>query len=256
MLCRDNHYQIDFEDLEEQLQSGVKAMILCSPHNPVGRVWTTKELSEIARLCLKNEVLIISDEIHADLTFPSVKHTPMAAISKEVSNQCITCMAPSKTFNLAGLQASYTIIENEHLKKKFDEQLSKQGLGSLNTMGNFAMEAAYNHGDQWLDELKALLHSHTEYVLKAFESSTDKIKVTKPEGTYLLWMDCTGMDMNSDQLKTFMIKNAKVGLNPGISYGEEGGQFMRMNIACPSETLQEGVRRILEAIKTNESVHA
>lgn len=256
LLREDNHYQIDFADLEKKLQSGVKAMILCSPHNPVGRVWTKEELAEIARLCIENDVVVISDEIHADLTFPKVKHTPIASISKEISNRCVTCMAPSKTFNLAGLQASYIITENDDLKKKFDEQLSKQGLGSLNTMGNFALEAAYTYGDQWLDELKALLHSHTEYVMKAFEQATDKIRVIQPEGTYLLWLDCSGMNMTSEELKAFMIKEAKVGLNAGVSYGEEGNQFMRMNIACPAETLHEGVNRILEAVKRHESVHA
>ncbi|MGG4180601.1 PatB family C-S lyase [Virgibacillus pantothenticus] len=245
----DNYYQIDFNDFEEKLKQGVKAFILCSPHNPVGRVWKREELEQLARLCLAYNVLIISDEIHCDLTFPGEIHIPIASLSEEINNQAITCMSPSKTFNLAGLQASYIVTANKELREKINNQLSKQGVHELNTMGNTALEAAYIHGDQWLDELREVLKSHKEYVQKMFQTQVPYITVTNSEGTYLLWIDCSTLKMEPDALRKFMIQEAKVGLNTGKDYGEEGSSFMRMNIACPRVTLEEGVNRIIQAIQ-------
>lgn len=248
LVLKGNYYHIDFNDFEEKLKSGVKAFILCSPHNPVGRVWRKEELQEMARLCLKYDVLIISDEIHADLVYPGYHHIPIASLSNDIANHTITCMSPSKTFNLAGLQASYIITSNEERKKKLDSQLSIQGHVMLNTLGNTALEAAYTHGETWLDELKYVLEKNRNYVSEMLEKHT-KLKVTKSEGTYLLWIDCSAMELDNTALKKFMIEQAKVGLNEGSSYGEEGKLFMRMNIACPRKTLEEGVRRIIEAVQ-------
>ncbi|NBJ69270.1 MULTISPECIES: PatB family C-S lyase [Clostridia] len=245
----DNYYQIDFNDFEEKLKQGVKAFILCSPHNPVGRVWKREELEELSRLCLAYNVLIISDEIHCDLTFPDEIHIPIASLSEEINNRTITCMSPSKTFNLAGLQASYVITANKELREKLNDQLSKQGVHGLNTMGNTALEAAYMHGDHWLDELRQVLKSHKEYVQKMFQAQIPYITVTNSEGTYLLWIDCSTLKMEPDALRKFMIQEARVGLNTGNDYGEEGSSFMRMNIACPRVTLEEGVDRIIQAIQ-------
>lgn len=246
LLKKDGYFQIDFDDFEEKLKTGVKAFILCSPHNPVGRVWKKEELEEMARLCLKYDVLVISDEIHSDLVFPGFHHTPIAALSDEIKRQTITCMSPSKTFNLAGLQASYIITADNNKRNILNAQLEKQGHGMLNTMGNVAIDAAYNHGESWLEELNDLLDSHKRYVKDMLEKYT-QIKVTRTEGTYLLWLDCSALGMDSNHLRTFMIQKAKVGLNPGSEYGDEGDQFMRMNIACPRAILDEGVKRMIAA---------
>lgn len=247
---QDNYYTVDFADFEEKLKSGVKAFILCSPHNPVGRVWTEEELQEMARLCLKYDVLIISDEIHADLVYPGKHHIPIASLSEEIANQTITCMAPSKTFNLAGLETSYTITPNEELRNKLKAQFSKQGYSnSLNTMANTALEAAYNNGKSWLDELVTVLSSHQQYVTEMFKEHAPELSVVQGEGTYLLWIDCTALGLSSKELKQFFIEKAKVGLNAGFDYGDEGEQFMRMNIACPKATLADGVKQIIDAVK-------
>ncbi len=248
LLKKDSYYHIDFDDFENKLKQGVKAFVLCSPHNPVGRVWTKEELQEMARLCLKYDVLILSDEIHGDLTYPNENHIPIASLSDDIADQTITCMSPSKTFNLAGLQVSYVITTDKEKRDALNKQLSSQGHHMLNTMGNTAMEAAYLHGEEWLDELRTVLKEHQEYVTKMFRENTDVLEVIRSEGTYLLWIDCSAMQMDSKQLKKFMIENAKVGLNTGTDYGEEGKTFMRMNIACPRETLEEGVKRIITAV--------
>ena len=249
LIEKDQYFTIDFDDFEEKLKTGVKAFILCSPHNPVGRVWKKEELEEIARLCLKYDVMIFSDEIHADLVFPGEKHTPIASLSDEVLENTITCMAPSKTFNLAGLEASYVIAADAEKRKKLKNQFLKSGYnGLLNTMANTALEAAYTYGKPWLEELMQLLESHKNYVTEQLEEETN-LKVTRSEGTYLLWLDCTGLGLSGKELKQFMIEKAKVGLNAGLDYGDEGEQYMRMNIACPRATLEEGVNRIIDAVK-------
>lgn len=252
-ILEDDYYTIDFANFEAKLKEGVKAFILCSPHNPVGRVWTEEELTEIARLCVKHDVLILSDEIHGDLTFPDQKHIPIASLSGEFANQTVTFMAPSKTFNLAGLQASYMITPNTEMKAKIDEALKSQGLGSLNTMGNTALEAAYKHGEEWLDSLRTVIYEHYQFAKKTIHEQTTSLKVVHSEGTYLLWLDCSDLGLNSEELETFMIEEAKVGLNKGAAYGEEGQQFMRMNLACPKKTLEEGVNRIVQAVNQHEA---
>ncbi|MUK90030.1 putative C-S lyase [Ornithinibacillus sp. L9] len=247
LVRKDNYYHIDFEDFEEKLKQGVKAFILCSPHNPVGRVWTKEELLEMARLCLQYDVMIFSDEIHADLTYPNQHHIPIASLSEEIADKTITCMAPSKTFNLAGLQASYVITSNKSKRNNLNDHLGKQGHHMLNTMATTAMEAAYEHGEEWLEELKHVLLENRNYVSEQLQKYTN-LNVVDSDGTYLLWIDCSALGLNDKELKKFMIEKAKVGLNTGIEYGEEGSGFMRMNIACPKPLLKEGVKRIIEAV--------
>ncbi|BAC14294.1 MalY/PatB family protein [Oceanobacillus iheyensis] len=251
LVYEDQYYTIDFNDMEKKLASGIKAFILCSPHNPVGRVWTKEELQKMADLCLQYDVMIFSDEIHADLVFPGEKHIPIASLSEEVSDNTITCMAPSKTFNLAGLDASYVITSNKENRQKLDKAFHRQGFHNmLNTMGNTAMEAAYRHGDYWLDELVQVLEQHTQYVREMFEAHAPELKVTHTEGTYLLWVDCSSLGLNKQELKKFMIEKARVGLNAGQDYGVEGDSFMRINIACPRATLEEGIERIITAVQS------
>ena len=242
-------YEIDFEDFEKKLQTGVKAFVLCSPHNPVGRVWTKEELSEMARLCLKYDVLILADEIHADLVFDGYSHIPIASLSDEIAEQTITCMSPTKTFNLAGLQASYMITTDKEKRIVINRELAQQGFSMLNTMGVIALEAAYENGEAWLVELMKVLEENKRYTINRLEKETNGIlKVIDSEATYLLWIDCRKLELADTELQRFMIEKAKVGLNPGSSYGKDGKQFMRINIACPKATLQEGIDRIVQAV--------
>ncbi|WP_424475424.1 MalY/PatB family protein [Oceanobacillus kimchii] len=251
LVYENQYYTIDFHDLEKRLADGVKAFILCSPHNPVGRVWKKEELQKMAELCLQYDVMIFSDEIHADLVFPGQKHIPIATLSEEVADNTITCMAPSKTFNLAGLDASYVITSNKENRQKLDKAFHRQGFHNmLNTMGNTAMEAAYRHGDSWLDELVQVLEQHAHYVREMFEAHAPDLKVTHAEGTYLLWVDCSSLGLNKQELKKFMVEQARVGLNAGQDYGIEGDTFMRINIACPRATLEEGIKRIISAVQS------
>ncbi|WP_077327706.1 MalY/PatB family protein [Virgibacillus siamensis] len=250
LQLKDNYYHIDFADFEEKLKE-VQAFMLCSPHNPVGRVWTEEELQKMAELCLKHDVIILSDEIHADLIYPGQKHVPIASLSADIANQTITFMSPSKTFNLAGLQASYIITANEDKRNALSEQLEKQGHHMLNTMGNTALYAAYEHGEEWLDELRNVLKENQDYATELLEEKTGgKLQVIRSEGTYLLWIDCSKLNMDKTALKKFMIETAKVGLNAGADYGEEGDPFMRMNLACPKQIVEEGVDRIVKAVNT------
>ncbi|MFC0523911.1 MalY/PatB family protein [Pontibacillus salicampi] len=251
LVEQNGRFEIDFEDFEKKLQQGVKAFILCSPHNPVGRVWTKEELKRMAELCLQYNVLIFADEIHADLILPGYTHIPIASLSEDIAYQTITCLSPTKTFNIAGLQASYIVTPNKQFRKKIEEQFGLQGVGvkMLNTLGITALEAAYEHGESWLNELIHVLDSNKQYVMDTIHSNTDKIKVVEPEGTYLVWLDCRGLQLSHEELKEFMQKEAQVGLNDGASFGKDGEGFMRINIACPPSILEEGVHRILQAIE-------
>lgn len=248
LILEDNYYRMDFQDLENKLKQGIKALILCNPHNPIGRVWTKDELTKIAELCIRYNVIIISDEIHCDLTYPEYQHISIASLSEEIANRTITCMAPSKTFNLAGLQASYAITSNQKMRTLLEKQFLQQGFHGLNTMGTTALEAAYNYGEEWLDGLRQILKSHYVYVKEQFEKHTP-FQVTITEGTYLVWFDCSSLGLDANGLRKFFNKEAKVGLNAGVEYGEEGEQFMRLNIACPRATLEEGVNRIINAVQ-------
>ncbi|MCP3032771.1 PatB family C-S lyase [Halobacillus sp. A1] len=246
----DEYYSIDFEDFEEKIKkNNVKLFILCNPHNPVGRVWTKDELQKMSDICLRHGVKIISDEIHADLIFDQRAHIPIASLSKETNDQVITLMSPTKTFNLAGLQASYLVTANEELRQTVKKQFDNQGIFMLNTLGMTAMEAAYSEGEEWLEELLQTLEANRDYVMEKFHSETSSIRVVPTEGTYLLWLDCRALNLTHTELKSFMQKQAKVGLNDGGSFGEEGQGFMRINIAAPHELIEDGVNRIIEAVQ-------
>ncbi|WP_306373260.1 MalY/PatB family protein [Salirhabdus sp. Marseille-P4669] len=250
LQLHNGRYTIDFRDFEQKvMDKQVTMFILCSPHNPVGRVWEEEELRKMAELCSKHNVIIVSDEIHADLTYSNYTHRPISSLQKEIQENIVTCMAPSKTFNLAGLQASYIITPNKKWKAKIDKQFLSQGLHGLNTYGIIAMEAAYLEGEQWLNSLLQILEDNKNYVMESFQKHTDKIKVIEPEGTYLLWLDCRDLKLDNTALKQFFQTEAKVGLNDGASFGDDGEGFMRINIACPKPILEEGVTRILKALE-------
>ncbi|NFV74479.1 pyridoxal phosphate-dependent aminotransferase, partial [Clostridium botulinum] len=235
-------YEMDFEDLDNKLSDPrVKIMILCSPHNPTGRVWTKEELVKVGNLCLKHNVLVISDEIHSDLIYKPNKHIPFAAICKEFADISITCTAPSKTFNLAGLQGSNIIISNERLMNEFKIAMENIGLSRLNIFAYIACEAAYKYGEQWVEELIDYLQENKEFAKKFIEEKVPMLKVIEPEGTYLLWIDCRELKMSKEELEEFMLKEAGVAFDEGYIFGEEAIGFERMNIACPREVLKEAL---------------
>lgn len=248
----EGRYTIDFDDLEEKFKQGIKAFILCNPHNPVGRVWTLEELSRIASLCNQYDVTIFSDEIHADLIYGDHQHIPIGSLGEETNDKTITCMSPTKTFNLAGLQISYAIIPNRERRLAVSKVFHKYGLNMINTLGITALEAAYHKGETWLDELVKLLTTNRQLVIDAFKDR-DEINVIPPEGTYLIWLDCNNMDLTHQEIKQFMAQEAKVGLNDGATFGQEGKGFMRMNIASPTPYVNKGLNKILAALdKLNE----
>lgn len=249
LIYKNDTYEMDFTDLEEQFSQGVKAMVFCSPHNPVGRVWKKTELERLAELALKYNVLILSDEIHADLVFKPNKHIPIASLSEELSNQTITFMSPTKTFNLAGLHVSYIVTPNPKKRIEMEKTLTLQGFRMLNTMGVVALNAAYQYGEAWLEKLLIIIEENKKYVINRLPTETNgKIKVIDSEGTYLLWLDFQALNMEDKKLQRFLVEEAKVGLNAGSSYGTVGEQFMRINLACHKETLEEAINRIVKAV--------
>lgn len=245
----DGHYEIDFDDLEKKLESGVKMMILCSPHNPIGRVWSAVELDRVAKLCLKYNVLLVSDEIHSDLVYGGHRHIPAASLSGEISDNSVTLTSPTKTFNLAGLCESTAIIPNAELRRKFAKTLNKTGAGMLNIFALAAAEAAYSSCESWLEELMSYLHDNLETLVEYFDKNIPGIKVTKPEATYLAWLDCRSLPVPAEKLKEFFTFKAGVGLNDGITFGKEGLGFQRINFACPRTLLLEGLERIKSAVE-------
>ncbi|SDC46812.1 cystathione beta-lyase [Pelagirhabdus alkalitolerans] len=247
LVLENGRYTIDFNGLEEMFKTGIKAMIFCSPHNPVGRVWTRDELEQLLKLAHDYNVLIISDDIHADITFDEHQHLPLGKLAPQMSDQLITCLSPTKTFNLAGLQVSYAVIEDKAMRETIQEAFKRYGVMMLNTLGLTALESAYQEGDKWLEDLRELLHTNRKLVEEAFQDRSD-INVLRAEGTYLLWLDCRNMNLTQEELKRFMEKEAKVGLNNGTTFGDEGEGFMRLNIASPTHFIKEGLDKIIHAL--------
>lgn len=248
LILEENRYRMDFAGFEEALKEGCKLFILCNPHNPAGRVWTEDELLKIGELCLQYNCLILSDEIHSDLIYRQFRHIPIASLSEELSEKVITCIAPSKTFNLAGLQASVAVIKNEQLRKDFQKTLAAQGFFSLNTFGIIGMEAAYREGEAWLEELLDYLQDNKDYAIKYLREHLPEITCIEPEGTYLLWLDCRKLGISDQDLRDLLINKGKLGLEPGPKYGPGGEGFVRMNIACPMDDLKEGLERLKKAL--------
>jgi len=247
LALKDGRLCMDFENLEALAASGAKMLIISNPHNPGGSVWTKEELSKMAQICLKYNVLILSDEIHCDLVLKPYKHIPVASLSPEISMITITTVAPSKTFNLSGLSTSSVIIENDSLRRKFNATLDHLHIGGGNIFGNVASEEAYLHGDTYVDELMEYLAGNVNTLEEFVNSYLPKIKVIRPESTFLVWLDCREMGMNDDELNKFFLYKAGVGLNPGAMFGPGGEGFMRMNIGCPKATLLHGLELIKKA---------
>jgi len=240
---------MDYEDLEKKIvDNNVKMLILCNPHNPVGRVWTKEELIKLGEICNKHKVLVVSDEIHADLTFKGFEATAYAGISEEFAQNTIVCTAASKTFNVAGLQTSNIIIPNKEIGQIFSDYMKKLHLIRPNIFGQVATEAAYTYGEEWLEQLKEYLEENLNYLMQFIKDNIPAIKVIKPEGTYLIWMDCRELGMDTQELRKCMLENAKVAMDDGYLFGPGGDGFTRINIACPRATLVEALNRISHAI--------
>lgn len=244
------HYTFDFDDLKKKLDSRTKMIILCHPHNPVGRVWKKDELIELAEICLKNDILIVSDEIHSDLVFKGHKHIPLCSLSDQVAQITISTYAASKTFNLAGLSTSVVIIPNKKLRKSFDNLLNDFHLNGGNIFGTIALESAYNYGDDWLDELMDYLQGNLKTVKQFAAKHNDKMCLIEPEATYLLWFDFSKLNMADSELETFMLKKARLGLNSGTMFGPGGSGFYRMNIACPRAVVNKALNQLDEALNS------
>lgn len=249
LVYKDNQYYMDFFDLESKMASGAKMMILCSPHNPVGRVWTRDELNKLVELCLKYDVLLVSDEIHSDLIYPSYRHIAIASLSEDLAQHSVTCISPSKTFNVPGLMLSATIIPNDKLRRKFRTLIDQFAMNSINIFGIVAAQAAYSYGHEWLTELIDYLKGNLEYLKSFISDHIPQIEIVEPQGTYLVWLNFKKLGMDSKQLNNFLINKARIGLNNGAEFGPGGEGFMRMNIACPRSTLVEGLNRLKEAIE-------
>ena len=244
-------YFIDWEDLERKVDDPrVKLLILCSPHNPVGRVWQKEELIILGEICLKHHIIVVSDEIHADILFEGYRHIPFASISPAFAHNSITCTAPSKTFNLAGLQTSTIIIPNKKYYKIYNNILDGFALDENNVFGLVALEAAYRDGEEWLEQLLSYLNENLKFLMKYFKERIPKIKVIKPEGTYLIWLDCRQLGLSAKDLNNFMINKVRIALDDGCWFGTEGEGFMRINIACPRSILEEGFKRIERAVNS------
>lgn len=242
------HYEINFEDFEKKIvENDVKLFLLCSPHNPGGRVWSLQELSKINEICLKHNVLVVSDEIHSDITFENNVHTVYGNLSNEAALNSIICTAPSKSFNLAGLQFSNIFIANKELRQKFQKEVDKTGYDEPALMGIVAATAAYSQGGEWFDEAKKYIWDNIQFAAKYFEAHNPKIKAVIPEGTYLLWLDFSATGLSDSEINRKVLNEAKVWLDAGIMFGEEGQKFQRINCATPRKTLEAALNAICKA---------
>lgn len=248
----DGHYEMDFDDFEENIKSNqVKLFILCNPHNPVGRVWKKWELQKVGEICLKYGVMVVSDEIHSDFVYPGHKHLVFASLSPQFADITITCTAPSKTFNLAGLQNSNIFISNRDIRKKFRKAIDAVGYSQVNVMGLTACQAAYEEGEEWLRQLKTYLFDNLEFLRNYIKERIPQVELIEPEGTYLVWLDFRRLGLSEEEREELLANKAKLWLDSGAIFGENGEGFERVNIACPRITLLKALKQLETAIKDN-----
>ncbi|APF28596.1 putative C-S lyase [Clostridium sporogenes] len=247
LIEKNEKWHIDFEDFEKKAKE-CKIFLLCNPHNPLGIVWEPEELKRMAEICIANDVILVSDEIHSDLIFHGKKHTPTATLSKEIAKKIITCVSATKTFNLAGLQASTTIFPDEQMKQKFNDFWMSMDIQRNNAFSSVAMEAAYNEGEEWLTQLLAYISENFDFIKKYFDENIPKIKPNVPDATYLVWLDCRELGMSNEELRDFMIHKAGLGLNEGCSFGRSLSGYMRLNAACPRSVLEQALKQLKEAM--------
>ena len=250
LVYKNGRYEMDFVDFEEKIISNkVKLFVLCSPHNPVGRVWNKEELLKIGDICLKHKVIVVADEIHADFVYQGHQHQVFANLKTDYQEITVTCTAPSKTFNIAGLQVSNIFIANENLRKKFKQELKKTANADINVMGLIACQAAYSQGEDWLRQVKIYIAENLEYVKTFLRDNLPQVKLVEPEGTYLLWLDFRELNLTEEELEDLIINKAKLWLDGGTMFGTEGVGFQRINIACPQKILIQAFTQLKEALK-------
>ncbi|QGY44541.1 putative C-S lyase [Maribellus comscasis] len=249
LKIENGRYTFDFDDLKAKISGKTKLLMLCNPQNPGGMVWTKDELAELSTICIENKIMVISDEIHSDLIFKKHKHIPFATISEEAANNSLVFMAPSKTFNVAGLSSSIAIIPNKTNFARYERALGVGHLGMGNIFGSVALEAAYAHGDEWLEQMLDYLWENYQLVKAFIEKNLSKVKVMPLEATYLVWLDFTEYGMKDEELSKFIVEEAKVGLSNGGRFGTGGDGWMRINIGCPQSILQEGLERLGQAFE-------
>lgn len=248
LILKNGRYEMDFADMERKIADNhVKMLLLCSPHNPVGRVWTKEELLRVGEICQKHGVLVVSDEIHADFTYAGHTHRVFASVKSEFADFTITCTAPSKTFNLAGLQNSNIFIPNRQLRHAYKKELSACGCGGTNCMGMAACQAAYEAGADWLEQLKQYLAGNLAYVRQFLREKLPDIALIEPEGTYLVWLDLRKLGL-TEQQRQLIVQDAKLWLDTGTLFGQDGEGFERINIACPRATIEQAMQRLERAV--------
>ena len=242
-------YCFDLEDLESKIDEKAKMLILCNPHNPGGMVWRQDELKALSEICIRHNLIVVSDEIHSDLIFKGNSHIPFPTLSEEAAKNSIVCMAPSKTFNVAGLSTSFVVMPNPDMMKSYEKLMRTLHIHMGNIPGTVALETAYTHGQNWLNELMEYVEGNYGYLSGFISKNLPGIKVMKPEATYLVWLDFSAYRMNDKQLNKFLIEKAKVGLNNGSRFGRNGNGYMRINIGCPRSIVAEALNRIYEAFR-------
>jgi len=257
LLYHDRTYTINYADLEEKTSDpAVKVMLLCNPHNPVGRVWTPEELRRIGEICIRNNVFIVADEIHCELVYPGHTYTPFASLSEEFLLHSGTCTSPSKSFNLAGLQIANITIADAAIRQRVDKAININEVCDVNPFGVEALIAAYNESEEWLGELLNYLQENYRYLCDFFSEHLPQFPVIKLEGTYLVWVDCSVLNKSSEAIATELLNTRKVWINEGTMYGNSGEQFIRINIACPKELLKEALKRIEETLNAKGAANS
>jgi cystathionine beta-lyase len=248
----DGQFQMDFEDLEEKAADPKsKIMIICNPHNPVGRVWTQEEQAQAGEICRKHNVLVISDEIHGDIVYKPHRYTPFASISDELAQASVACISPGKTFNLSGVVDSMAVIANEEYRKQFHDFAHRYQINRTNVFASAATEVAYSQGGEWLDELLAYLQANIGFLRAYLRDNLPQVKLVEPEGTFMVWLDFRELGLGAKELARFLAEQAGLALNPGHWFGREGAGYARMNIACPQSLLQEAMLRLTSAVRNH-----
>ena len=249
LRLEDGRFTMDLDDLRRKIDAGGRMLILCSPHNPVGRVWTREELDAVGRLAVERGLIIISDEIHHDIVYRGRRHQVFAAISPELSERTVTCIAPSKTFNIPGLATAAVVASNTDLLKKFEDEAERAGFELGQVFGLAGFEAAYNHGEAWLEELLLYLEGNVDFMEKFLEERVPRIRLVRPEGTYLALLDARALGIKPAELNDFFLKKARVYFSDGLMFGSELEGFVRINFACPRAVLAEALERIERAVR-------
>lgn len=251
LLYQDGKYAMDFDDLERKTSDpSVKLMLLCNPHNPAGRVWSKEELMEVARICLKNNVVVVSDEIHCELVYPGFSYTPFASLSEEALLHSVTCLSPSKAFNLAGIQIANIVAADATVRKRIDKAININEVCDVNAFAVNALIAAYNEGEDWLEELKSYLYGNYMLLREYFRLHLPQFPIVPMEGTYLAWIDCSASGKTGDVLAQELLEQEGLMVNAGSLYGETGTNFIRINIACPQQRLREGLGKLQRILMT------